>query len=369
MKKIVLSALMTVMVVSCAFAMPSGVLPYGVGAKYAAMGGTGVALVDDIYSGYYNPAGMSGHLGLKVGAGTASTGSDQLMNVLGNMSNPAKFLADNFSKSIDVNGNLDAFVGLTAFGCGLSAYPVSNLRLVKNANTLGGTLNGNVNSDTALTLVRGAGLPFVGDVSIGANLKYIYNANAGVAVAAGATNTTMTNTVNTYTGMGYDLGVQGNITAIPMLPVSFGVVYKDFGASLTGNSSVSTSTYKNSDGSFVSSTPAVDTPIAGYSVPTTLSLGAATKVPVIGTQVEIDLDSVSGTGTSYSVTHIGAEYPILMGLIALRAGTISGGPAGAPISMTTYGAGLFGNMVNIAMVSDNNNSLNNQTMADVGFSF
>jgi len=45
---------------------------------------------------------------------------------MGNMNNPAKFLADNFAKQIDMNGNLDAYLGLTVFGIGISTFPVAS---------------------------------------------------------------------------------------------------------------------------------------------------------------------------------------------------------------------------------------------------
>ena len=54
MKKIVASFMAVALLSSASFA-----LPYGVGARFAAMGGAGSALVEDAYSTYYNPAGMA----------------------------------------------------------------------------------------------------------------------------------------------------------------------------------------------------------------------------------------------------------------------------------------------------------------------
>ncbi|MEK7376123.1 MAG: hypothetical protein AABZ57_03000, partial [Candidatus Margulisiibacteriota bacterium] len=216
--------------------------------------------------------------------------------------------------------------------------------------------------------------PFGGKLGIGLNAKYIYNAIGGATVGiAGLTTTDITNRVDTYTGMGYDLGLQGSVDVMPTLPVSFALVLKDIGASLKGNSTVSKASYNNTTGAEIagSSTTNPTAAIADYVVPSTLVIGASAKVPVIGAKVAVDIENVSG-GTlaqSYAVTHIGLEYPVAMGLMALRAGMISGGSSGSPINMTTYGAGILKDMINIAVVSDNNNSKNNQLIADIHLGF
>ena len=375
MKKTAFFLLALIMVSACAFALPGGVLPYGAGAKYAAMGGAGSALVDDIASAYYNPGGMyrSQAVALKIGAGTASQGSDKLMAVFANMSNPAKFLADNYSTDLNIKGNLNAFVGLDIGKIGLSVTPVTYLNLSKPANTLNGSINANLMSDSAMTFGYGISLPYVGKLGVGINAKYIYYAGGGATVGiAGLTTTDITNTVNTYTGMGMDLGLQGSVDVMPMVPVSFAMVLKDFGGvALKGNQTISKATYDNTTGNQVgSSTTISDGPVADYVVPSTLVIGASAKVPVIGTRIAVDIDNVSG-GTpaqSYAVTHIGVEYPIAMGLVNLRAGKITGG-AGGSIDMFTYGAGILKDMINIAMVSDNKNSSNNQMIADIHLGF
>lgn len=373
MKKILVTCLVFVLCIPSAFAMPGGTIPYGIGAKYAAMGGAGSALVDDIAAAYYNPAGMARAqaIAIKVGAGTATDGMDKIMGVLGSVGNPAKFLADNFSSAIDVRGNLNLAVGLDIAKIGISTIPVANLTLNKTANTLAGTANAAISSDTALTMGYGTSLPYVGSFNWGFNAKYIYNGMGGATVGvSGPTTTDITNTLVTYSGMGYDLGIQGKITAIPTAPISVGIVYKDIATSLNGHNKVTKATYDNTNGQQVGGeTVITDADIAGMTLPTTLVLGAAGTIPVVGVTLAADLDNVSGSGTSFSVTHIGAEYPVAMGLVKLRAGLISGGPSGAAINMTTYGAGILGDMINVAMVSDNNNTKNNQMMADVHIGF
>ncbi|MCX5749944.1 MAG: hypothetical protein NTZ10_06880 [Candidatus Saganbacteria bacterium] len=369
MKKIVLACLSVCLIASAAIAMPSGVLPYGASAKIAGMGGAGSAIVDDIAAAYYNPAGMARAqaVALKLGAAYTSQGSDKLMNVLGNISNPAKFLADNFSQQINVKGSVNAIVGFDVAKTGISVIPVTYLELNKNKNEFGAGAIANLNSDSALTMGYGVGVPYLGDINIGFNAKYIYNATADASVAAGVSTTDITNTVNSYSGFGLDIGMQGKTNVVPTMPISFALVYKDLFANLKGTQAKTKGTFNNSDGSqsgpMQNLTPS---PLADVSVPTTLVIGAATEIPLIGAKLAVDLDSVS---SGYSVTHIGLEYPILMKLVALRIGSISGGNSAAPVNMMTYGIGVLADTVNLAFVSDNNNSTNNKTMVDVHIGF
>ena len=368
MKKSILACLILGLIASSsAFAMPSGILPYGVGAKYAAMGGAGASLVDDIAAAYYNPAGMyrSGGMDLKIGAGTASDGSDQLMKVFGNMTNPAKFLSDNFSSSLDINGNANAMLGLSIANIGLSVMPAGNLRLLKAANTLDGTILGGGYSDSALTFGYGLKIPYLAKAGVGINLKYIHNAAVSAAVAASGATTTMTNTVTQYSGMGFDVGLQGTLDVIPTAPISVAVVYKDLASNLNGTAQVSAGTFNTLTGAEITPMTTVsDGPIAGTSVPSTLVIGASGQIPLIGLKVAADIDTIGGN-TPYSVTHIGLEYPLAMGLVNLRIGKISG----SNVDMFTYGAGILKDTINIAMISDNKNSKNNQMIADVHIGF
>jgi len=369
MKKLICACMLIALISTAAFAMPSGTLPYGVSARYAAMGGAGASLVDDIASAYYNPAGMARGqaIALKLGGGFASQGSDQLLAVLSSVSNPAKFLADNYSKEYNLRGNLDLFLGLSSKNFGISATPVTHLYLNKAANTVSGNVTAVVNSDSALTFGYGIGVPYLADLNIGFNAKYIHNATADAsATATSASTTEITNTYDYYSGFGMDVGIQGKTTAIPMWPVYFGVVYKDLFANLTGKRQVTKANYDNSTGSQVGSTTTVsDTSLPASPVPNTLVLSAATEIPVVGLKAAVDLDSVS---SGYSVTHIGLEYPVAMGLVDLRLGSVSGGSSSNPINMVTYGIGIM-DTVNIALVSDNNRPSNNQTTFDVHIGF
>ncbi|MFA5097594.1 MAG: hypothetical protein WC490_03085 [Candidatus Margulisiibacteriota bacterium] len=367
MRKFLACLTMIGLLASGSLALPSGILPYGVSAKYAAMGGAGASLVDDIASAYYNPAGMyrSGGADLKIGAGTASDGSDQLVSMASNLGNPAKFLSDNFSKSLDINGNVHAIIGLSVGKFGLSVIPAGRLNLSKAANTLNGTISGLGHSDTALTFGYGVGIPYLAKAGVGASVKYIHNALAGAAVTASGATTTITNTITQYNGLGFDLGLQGTLDLIPTAPISVALVYKDFAANLNGTQQISSGTFNTLTGAEITPMATVsDGPIAGTSIPTTLVLGASGQIPIVGLKLAVDLDTIGGN-TPYSVTHIGLEYPVAMGLVNLRLGKING----SNVDMFTYGAGILKDMVNIAFVSDNKDSRNNQMLADIHIGF
>ncbi len=364
MKKVLAVCVMTMFVATSAFAFSSASAPYGVGAKHAAMGGAGAATVDDIFSAYYNPAGMakSQAVALKLAGGGASDGLSDLLTAFGNSGDPSKFITGGSS---NVSGSLAGMMGLNFSKMGLSIIPiVSNLTVAKTS--VGGVSAGSVlmsgGVEVPFSIGYGVGLPFIGGANVGANIKAVnlFNSSGTVTVAGGTQ--TKVNTNTTYTGVAFDLGMQANLDAIPMMPLSVGIVMKDLGANLNGKTETSTQV-----GSLAPSITSTD--LGSVAMPTTLVIGAAGTIPVVGVKAAIDIDSVSGSGTSYSVTHIGVEYPLFAGLIAGRAGIVTGGPSGSPINMTTLGAGLFGSMLNVAMVSDSNNSKNNQIMFDFGIGF
>lgn len=363
MKK-TLSAFLAVALLSSA----SLALPYGVGARFAAMGGAGSALVEDTYSAYYNPAGMarSQAMSLKIGAGAASDGMDKLIATLSSAGDPSKFILDNYANALDINGNMNAFVGFNAGNIGLSIMPATSLNISKAANTANGSAIATMLGEGAVSYGQGIKVPYLGSLNGGVNAKYIVAAY-GSANVSGATSTT---NALTYSGIGFDLGVQGKVDAIPMTPLSVGVVMKNIGATLRGTTQTLTKTIDPATGNVISETDSSGT-APDYVMPTTFVIGAAAKIPVVGLTVAVDLDNVGADNTTqaYSLTHIGLEYPLAMGLVNLRLGKITGGPSGAAVDMTTYGAGVLGNMVNIAMVTDNTNNKNNQVMFDVGLGF
>ncbi|MDD5594361.1 MAG: hypothetical protein PHG97_06455 [Candidatus Margulisbacteria bacterium] len=382
MKKILIAALLLGLLVSSVFAIESGLLPIGVGGKYSGMGGAGASIVDDITAAYYNPAGIvhAGTFGLKIGAGAATKGLNDLMATFGNSSDPSKFLVDNFNKTIDVNGGINAIVGLNIANLGISVIPVGNLAFTKpTAGTLTGTtLNGWAAYEGVLTLGHGFSLPmFPAGIDLGFNVK---SANYSVITEAIVSGTTSGNLNINYSGIGYDIGAKARIDT-PVVPISVGIVMKDISETLKGKAKTSVTTINPVTGTSETTTP-VETDVNDLPRPTTTVISASTVIPVINLKVAADIDSVasysyavvSGAPSTaypaYSLTHLGVEYPVLGGLIAVRGGTVSGGPAGGEISQTTYGLGVsFGLGLNVTAMIDNKNSKNNSTYADFGFAF
>ncbi len=370
MKKIVSSILAVVMLSSASLALPSGYLPYGVGARFSAMGGAGCALSEDLVGAYYNPAGMAKgqKMSVKLGGGAASNGMDKLISTLSSASDPSKFILDNYANALDINGNMNLFLGLNIGKLGISIIPLTSLNLNKSAGTVNGSATAMMMGEGVVTISRGLSAPYLGSINAGANIKYIV-AGAGTATVLGASSTTIG---TARSGFGFDLGAQAKVDAIPTVPLSVGVVLKDIGATLRGNTNTISKTVDPLTGNVISESE-TSAPAADYPIPTTFVIGAATKIPVVGLTVALDLDNVSADNTmgtpAYSVTHIGLEYPVAMGLVNLRLGKISGGPAGSSVDMTTYGAGVLGNMINVAMITDNANTKNNQIMFDVGLGF
>lgn len=375
MKKIILVFLLFGLLVSAGFAIPSGLLPVGVGAKYGAMAGAASSIVDDITCAYYNPAGIvkSGNMELKIGAGAATEGLSQLTSTLGNASDPAKFLSDNFSNVLNIGGGLNAIIGVNVAKIGLSLIPVASLSLNKPANTIAGTANAAASYDGVLTLGYTFGVPGLpAGLDIGANIK---SANAIMASSTGAAaglGFSSADNIMTYSGVGFDLGAKASLD-IPVVPVSVAVVFKDISETLKGKVKSVNTTY-DSTGKITNQNTVSDADGPDVTVPMTTVIGASTMIPGVGLKVAVDIDNVAsstnyyGGNPAYSLTHLGLEYPLL-GIVALRAGTVSGGPGGA-ISQTTLGVGFnLGVNLNIAMMSDAKNSKNNATAIDFGFAF
>jgi hypothetical protein len=367
MKKAICGLIAFLCLISAVYAIPSGFLPVGVGAKYAGMGGAGAAIVDDISCAYFNPAGIvkTRGFGLELGGGAATEGLSDLNTLWGNVNDPAKFLSSNFDKNVDINGGVNLIMGLNVSKIGLSVIPAASLQLRKTAGTIiGSYLLGNVVYDSALTLGYGFGLPGLPvSLDIGANLKSI-----NYLTAQSIVNNATSSSDYTYnqSGIGFDLGAKAGIDT-PIVPINCAIVMKDLGATLKGKRTAINTTY-DTIGNIISQNK-TETDMADYTIPTTLVIAAATKIPVVGILAALDIDSVSGGDiTPYTLTHLGFEYPIL-GLFAIRAGLVSGGVNGN-ISQTTFGAGLnMGVNANIAFVADSKNSKNNQTVVDVGFGF
>ncbi|HVN67334.1 MAG TPA: hypothetical protein VMT55_03105 [Candidatus Sulfotelmatobacter sp.] len=361
----------------CASSVFAMTFTTGVGAKYGAMAGAGAAIVDDITCAYYNPAGITdtGRMELKIAAGAATQGLNDIINALGSSNDPAKFLADNFNKTVNISGGFNSFIGINVAKIGLSVIPTANLYLNKpTAGTLNGTtMQASGGYEGLVTLGYSFKTPFVNiaSLNVGANIKSTNYAIGGSTVTGATSSTDIT---ATESGTAFDVGVKAKINT-PVIPFSAGIVIRDINATLKGNSQTNTTTYNPITGAATtvtgSQTAAPDSTIGQTTV-----IGAATVIPVYNLKVAVDLDNIADSsyiGTTVkggNLTRIGLEYPVLGGILALRAGQVSGNVANSDVSQTTYGLGFqFGAVINVAMMTDNKNSNNNSTMVDCGFAF
>lgn len=364
MKKIWLASFFLVLLSASVLAFQPAAAPYGIGARYGAMGGAGSALATDLSCAYYNPAGIasSGLFELKVGLGGATDGLNEIYKIISTAGDPEKFLSQNFLSTFDLNGNINAILGINLNGVGLSAVSVGNLALLKpTAGTLvGSSATGMFATEGIATLARRFSTPFlpIASLDAGINIK---------SVSSFTLSSTATGIINSQeqvikgSGIGFDIGARGKVNS-PLFPVAVAVVIRDLGETMKNKVTTKATTYNPLNGDIVSQT-STDTDGADTTTPTTLTLGVATTLPGIGLSLAMDLDSVSGSQT-YSVTHLGIEYPILLHTLTLRGGLVSGGPGGN-ISMTTMGISVLG--INYAVMIDSKNSKNNSSMLDFSF--
>lgn len=368
MKKSILAVFLLGLMVSSSFGFESRLLPIGSGARANAMGGAGSALVDDISSAFLNPAGI-GHASrseLKIAAGTAQDGSTELLNTLNSMSNPSKFMADNYLKALDIDGDMSGIIGFSASKVGISVIPIGHLELTKAANTVNGSVSGLVDYEGILTLgdlFSFSPMPMT-SINLGANIKSVNRISASTTPAGNVS----TDEVSNYNGLGFDLGLRASFDNW-IAPVSVAFVVKDLSENLKGKHKVTTTTYNPLTGAITGQTTAPETNLPDQARPTTTVIGAAAKIPGAGLRIAVDYDSVAGStaNSPYNLTHIGAEYPV-MELLDLRVGSVSG--AADTINQTTYGIGFNkGINLNAAWTIDNKNSKNNATYVDIGFSF
>ena len=360
MKKLIVFLLCLALSSASAFAFQPSNLPYGVGAKYGAMGGAGSALCDDLTSTYYNPAGIlkANLFEAKVAAGGATDGLNEIYKVISAVEDPEKFLSENFVRTFNLNGSLNIQIGVNLNKVGLSSISVGYLNLTKPTplTMVGGKASGIFIAETSAVLGYSFSTPAlpVASIDTGVNIKSI-NSFSSVSTAVGQFESN--EEVRKGAGMGFDAGARAGINTA--WPTHFAVVIRDVGSTLNEDVTTKVTTY-DATGAITDQTSST-APGGSTTSPTTLTLGVATRIPVVDLVLAADIDSVSGSGTSYSVTHLGVEYPIAGGFAKLRGGLINGGPNDS-ISMATmgYGIGFF----NGALMLDSKNAKNNSMIFD-----
>ena len=348
-----------------------------IGSKQAGMGGTGVASAVGLNAVAYNPAGLMKGPGseLLLSVGIVNQGLDQIANSLSKATDPAQFMVDNYGNLLDANGNLYGIIGLSLNRVGVSVLiPSVMANINKPADSLGGSVTAMGEGGVVLTVGHTFGVPFLpASLDVGANLKSLTIARGNVSITnpdLANPNQTATQEVVQASAVGYDLGARTTFEIPFLADFSVGVAMRNLGQTFKYKPTTRTDSYVYNPSGDPTFTPGTDQEGAETEAtsPTTTAIGASGSIPAIGLKVAADVSSVTGgTGilatTDTTVTSLGLEYPV-MGFLILRGGTASG----TGVSYTTIGAKL--NIpfltLELASITDNNNSKNNSFVVDAG---
>lgn len=320
-----------------------------IGGRAAGMGGAGVAATDDISAAYYNPAAlMRSHVILtevKVDLGAAYTSLDTLTKALSNSNDPSKFMIDNYHNNLSFNGSLNGIVGLNLRKIGISVIPLLTTTVNKPAESLGGTMTAVGHYDAALTLGTTFSVPYLpAALDVGVNLKSINGINGSIIATQSTTNTfeaTGTQTYGTGSGTGFDIGVLTSFNVPYVSKVAVGAVMRNLSANFA-LSNTSKTAYMN----FLTQTTTFGADVVTnqtVNLDSSTAVGAYATIPGVGLGVAADIE-MTKTDTN---THIGLEYPLLLGMLVLRAGMASG----PNLSLTTLGAEVNLKVVKVALVT------------------
>lgn len=363
MKKAIFVSLLLLLCVSLAEAQQL------IGGRAAGMGGAGVAATDDISAAYYNPAALMRSQAIavetKIDLGAAYTDLNTLSKVLADSSTPSKFLMDNYHNNLTFNGSLNGLIGLNIRKIGISVIPFLLANVNKPAETLGGTVTAAGHYDVALTLGTTYSVPFLpAALDLGVNLKSLNGINGTITATQSSGNSfeaTGTQTYGTGSGTGFDVGVLTSFNVPYVTKVAVGAVVRNLSASY-GLSNTSKTAYMN----FLTGTTTygADTVTSQtVNLDSSTAVGAYATVPGIGLGVAADIE-MTKTDTN---THLGLEYPLLLGILVLRAGVASG----PNLSLTTAGAELNLKVFKLGLVTiaDAKNTGLTNTVVDMTFVF
>ena len=361
MKKIFTSLIVLIFLSQAAFAQ----IYAGVGARAAAMGGAGVAVVDDITSAYYNPAGLmrsNGHFEGLVGYGGAQQGLTDLINSISTAGDPVTYMQDNFDNEIDVSGAGSGIAGFAVNKIGVSLIPNLFLSANKPKSSAVGSLvaaGGGTLVITAGTTLPTSGLPFT-SIDIGANVKYVASGTGSYAGYVFPGPTVISTTEVSYgTGFGFDVGARADVT-LPITTLTIGVAWKDLLETINYTNKIKTQSWTGGTPSTLFELPETT---SSATIPSTFVVGAAGTVPGIDTLITGDMEMVGGSGGTTNF-RFGVEQPLALKFLVLRAGYASG----EDLAMTTLGAGFhFGMNIDLAYAIDNNDSKNNSIFIDGSF--
>jgi hypothetical protein len=362
MKKVLCFVLAVLLMPQVCFALSA------IGAKEAAMGGAGIALVKGLSSVTYNPAGIvrGPNTEFLLSAATASYGLDKLYSSM-TSTNIEQFIQNNFNTALDTNGSLATLIGTSFNKFGVSILvPSATATITKTAGTYAGT-SATLAGQYGLVCTIGQSLSLtslnLASLDIGANVKLLngyYQSFIASSAIAG------TNVVASGNGLGYDLGAVATLSVPYVSSFSAGISLQNISQSFTYEPKSKTATM-DALGNITLGAETV-LPKQTDIVPPSTIIGCAGELP-FGLAFALDLESLSGGSgyfatTATTITHIGVEYPMMANLLLVRAGT----ETSDAINRTSLGAKLNLPAItfNLAYVIDNKNSKNNQFAVDFG---
>lgn len=306
------------------------VAAYELTARSFGMGGAFTAMVDDVETVLYNPAGMAddGTVGLNFSVGFSGYNIDEIDEL--------REIGDNINNDgvLDILGGISSNTGLTGqvfFGGMLNtvglAYNIRDDFLVDlDSSTYSNELLSEGIISYGNTLLEP---PFdIGTLAYGFNFKLINVSRESYQVGDTIDKGTKTKTKgNSY---GFDLGTLAKVTDnlrvgfvlenILLSDISLkgeerGYSYKDN----AWNSEVLDSSYSDK-----------------YELGINARLGAAFRVPLIGLTLAADIDNFFASNDGEQIYHFGLEKNLLFNALSLRAGKING----EDVNLTTFGLGL-----------------------------
>ena len=336
-----------------------------IGGRASGMGGAGVAASNDIAAAYYNPAALMRSdvllTEIKVGAGAGYTDLTQLSNSIANASTPAKFMLDNYANNLSFNGNLNGIVGINLRKIGVSVIPVLDTNVNKPANSFAGYVTAEGHYDGVLTLGTTFAVPYLpAALDVGVNLKSLSGVSGSITATTGIPVTTGTGNQDygSGAGTGFDLGVLTSFDVPMVSKVAVGAALRNLSTSYTLKMTRRVATMDATAGT---TTLGPETPLPDQTITLTSStaMGSYTTCPGVGLGVAADLE-MAGSQTNL---HFGLEYPLIMGIVVLRAGLASG----QNLALTTAGAEINLKIARVGLVTvmDAKNTGRTTTVADI----